>query len=59
MPVSRYYKGHGRTVMAAMKRKYGAKKGKSVFYGTVVNMQKGTKAQRAAQPKRRPGRRRR
>ena len=34
MPVSRYYKGHGEAVMAAMKREYGAKKGEQVFYAT-------------------------
>jgi len=34
MPISEYYKGSGRKVMAAMKKKYGAKKGKSVFYAT-------------------------
>ena len=34
MPVSRYYKGHGSKVMAAMKKQYGEKKGKQVFYAT-------------------------
>ena len=34
MPVSKYYKGHGEEVMAAMTKEYGAKKGKEVFYAT-------------------------
>ena len=40
MPVSRYYKGRGEAVMAAMKREYGAKKGERVFYATAANAQK-------------------
>ena len=32
MPVSKYFKGHGDKVMANMKKEYGDKKGKSVFY---------------------------
>ena len=34
MPVSEYYKGSGSKVMASMKKKYGSRKGKSVFYAT-------------------------
>jgi len=34
MPVSAYYGGHGKKVMRDMKERYGAKKGKSVFYAT-------------------------
>lgn len=34
MPVSKYFKGHGDEVMSKMKKKYGDKKGKSVFYAT-------------------------
>ena len=34
MPVSKYFKGHGEKVMAAMKEQYGAKKGERVFYAT-------------------------
>lgn len=34
MPISKYYGGHGSEVMSKMKSKYGAKKGKSVFYAT-------------------------
>lgn len=39
MPISKYYSGHGEKVMAAMKKEYGAKKGKQVFYAT-ANKQK-------------------
>jgi hypothetical protein len=34
MPISKYYKGHGEEVMSNMKKQYGEKKGKSVFYAT-------------------------
>lgn len=34
MPVSKYYSGHGKEVMAAMKKQYGGKKGERVFYAT-------------------------
>ncbi len=34
MPVSEYYKGEGSKVMAGMKKRYGEKKGKEVFYAT-------------------------
>lgn len=34
MPKSSYYGGHGREVMASMKRTYGAKKAERVFYAT-------------------------
>jgi hypothetical protein len=34
MPVSEYYKGSGKKVMASMKKKYGASRGKEVFYAT-------------------------
>jgi len=34
MPISGYFKGEGSSVMAAMLRNYGAKKGKQVFYAT-------------------------
>jgi hypothetical protein len=34
MPIDKYFKGHGAEVMASMLKKYGAKKGKSVFYAT-------------------------
>lgn len=36
MPVSGYFKGKGKKVMASMKKRYGAKKGKQVFYATAV-----------------------
>lgn len=34
MPIDAYYGGHGRDVMRDMQKRYGAKKGKSVFYAT-------------------------
>jgi hypothetical protein len=34
MPISKYFKGHGEEVMSKMKKQYGSKKGKSVFYAT-------------------------
>ncbi len=34
MPVGEYYKGEGARVMRAMKKRYGAKAGKRVFYAT-------------------------
>lgn len=34
MPISEYYKGKGRKVMAQMQHRYGQKKGKEVFYAT-------------------------
>jgi hypothetical protein len=36
MPISAYFKGHGKTVLTAMKKQYGAKKGKRVFYATAA-----------------------
>jgi hypothetical protein len=34
MPISGYYSGHGKEVMGDMLKRYGDKKGKSVFYAT-------------------------
>lgn len=34
MPIASYYKGHGRKVMAAMRKTYGKKQGTRVFYAT-------------------------
>ena len=34
MPISKYYSGSGKKVMRSMKKTYGAKKGKRVFYAT-------------------------
>ncbi len=39
MPISEYFKGSGEEVMKSMVKRYGAKKGKSVFYAT-ANKQK-------------------
>ena len=33
-PIGDYYGGKGKKVMRAMKKRYGSKKGKSVFYAT-------------------------
>lgn len=33
MPISEYFKGHGKEVMSSMKKKYG-ERGESVFYAT-------------------------
>ena len=40
MPLSKYYKGHGSEVMQKMTKKYGKKKGKSVFYITAAKRKK-------------------
>jgi hypothetical protein len=58
-PQGVYFKGHGKTVLATMRKHYGKKRGTRVFYGTINNMRKGTPNQRAAQPKRAPGAKRR
>lgn len=34
VPISKYFKGHGSQVLANMKKEYGSKKGKRVFYAT-------------------------
>jgi len=34
MPVAKYFKGKGEKVMSNMKKEYGEKKGKEVFYAT-------------------------
>ena len=56
MPLSQYFNapnkkpGEGAKVMANMQARYGAARGKRIFYATVNKMRKGTPAQRAAQP---------
>ena len=55
MPVSKYYKGHGEEVMAAMTKEYGAKKGKEVFYATANK--KGMKPKSEAKGKKKKFRR--
>ena len=40
MPVSKYFKGHGTKVMAAMKEQYGEEKGEHVFYAKANKMKK-------------------
>lgn len=60
MPQGRYFKGRGRKVMNSMRRRYGSKQGKKIFYATVNKWRTGgSKKQKAAQPKRAPGARRR
>jgi hypothetical protein len=39
MPISKYYGGHGESVMEDMKARYGSDKGERVFYAT-ANKQK-------------------
>lgn len=34
MPISKYFKGHGKEVMSKMMKEYGKEKGKEVFYAT-------------------------
>ena len=40
MPLSKYFKGKGEKVMEAMKKQYGDKKGKQVFYATANKKKK-------------------
>ena len=41
MPLSKHYQGSGEKVMRKMKKKYGAKKGKEVFYATENKQKQG------------------
>jgi hypothetical protein len=34
MPIGGYFGGHGTSVMSDMKKRYGSKKGESIFYAT-------------------------
>lgn len=43
MPLSKYFKGKGEKVMDAMKKQYGDKKGKQVFYATANSKKKDKK----------------
>lgn len=43
MPLSKYFKGKGQTVMNALKKEYGANKGERVFYA-LANKRKRKKA---------------
>ncbi len=40
MPLNKYFKGKGDKVMEAMKKTYGSKKGKQVFYATANKKKK-------------------
>jgi hypothetical protein len=42
VPISKYYRGSGKKVMANMKREYGDKEGERVFYA-VANTKKSMK----------------
>ena len=46
MPISREYGGHGRSVMASMKKRYGSERGKEVFYATKNKQERRKKARR-------------
>lgn len=52
MPISKYYKGHGEEVMRGMKKRYGEKKGESVFYATANKQGKAEKVKHARRNKR-------
>jgi hypothetical protein len=54
MPLSKYFKGKGEQVMSDMQDRYGADKGKQVFYGT-ANSRPGMKPadESKSKPKRR------
>lgn len=41
MPISKYFKGSGEKVMGALKKEYGSKKGKNIFYA-LANKKKQT-----------------
>lgn len=41
MPLSRYYSGHGESVMREMKDRYGEKGGERIFYATANKMKQG------------------
>lgn len=49
MPVSAYYGGHGREVMAEMKKRYG-KRGENVFYATAKAKGQEPKHKRRSHP---------
>lgn len=50
MPIREYFKGHGDAVMKDMADRYGAKKGKSVFYAT-ANARKETPGGEGPKPR--------
>jgi len=43
MPLAKHYGGSGKKVMQAMKKQYGAKKAKEVFYATENKLKRGQK----------------
>lgn len=44
MPIEKYFDGSGKKVMEKMKKKYGKKKGKTVFYAVVNKRKRGKKS---------------
>jgi hypothetical protein len=50
VPIDKYFKGDGTQVMASMKKEYGEKKGKEVFYAT-ANKQKAARLRAAKKRK--------
>jgi len=57
MPVSEYYKGSGKKVMASMKKRYGEEGGKRVFYATANKKGMNRPGKKGGKKKRRKGRR--
>lgn len=51
MPLAKYFKGKGESVMSDMQNRYGADKGKQVFYAT-ANSRPGMKPASESKPKR-------
>lgn len=43
MPISKYFKGKGTKVMGALRKEYGSKEGKKVFYVLANKQKKSTK----------------
>jgi hypothetical protein len=51
VPISRYFKGHGRDVMSHMRALYGAKDGERVFYATAAKQLRERRRKRSASKK--------
>jgi len=51
MPLSKYFGGKGASVMRSMRKKYGSKRGESVFYATVNKMKSKDKGKSGKKPK--------
>jgi hypothetical protein len=48
MPLSKYFKGSGEKVMTSMRKEYGDKKGKSVFYALANKNKKSSKSMKGS-----------